>query len=72
MQTRSYLTIPPTSTASGQRDITNPSISLGGIKQSGLGREGGRAGLDGYPETKYYCLSERITNHHNQGTRIDS
>lgn len=29
---------------------------FGGMKQSGLGREGGPEGLDGYLETKYICL----------------
>jgi succinate-semialdehyde dehydrogenase / glutarate-semialdehyde dehydrogenase len=29
---------------------------FGGIKQSGIGREGGRQGLEDYLETKYLCL----------------
>jgi succinate-semialdehyde dehydrogenase / glutarate-semialdehyde dehydrogenase len=29
---------------------------FGGVKQSGIGREGARAGIDEYLETKYLCL----------------
>lgn len=29
---------------------------FGGVKESGLGREGARAGIDEYLETKYICL----------------
>ena len=29
---------------------------FGGVKESGLGREGGRQGLDEYLETKYILL----------------
>ena len=35
------------------------SAPFGGIKQSGLGREGGRAGIDDYIETKYLCVPVR-------------
>ncbi|GAB3682100.1 NAD-dependent succinate-semialdehyde dehydrogenase [Salinisphaera aquimarina] len=37
-------------------DITGPHVPFGGIKQSGLGREGGHVGMDEYLETKYYCI----------------
>ncbi|MGN8160044.1 NAD-dependent succinate-semialdehyde dehydrogenase [Salinisphaera sp. RV14] len=37
-------------------DITGPHVPFGGVKQSGLGREGGHVGLSEYLETKYYCL----------------
>lgn len=36
--------------------MTGPPIPFGGVKQSGLGREGGVSGIDEYLETKYYCL----------------
>ncbi|UYG06937.1 NAD-dependent succinate-semialdehyde dehydrogenase [Halomonas sp. M4R1S46] len=36
--------------------MTGPPIPFGGVKQSGLGREGGVTGIDEYLETKYYCL----------------
>jgi succinate-semialdehyde dehydrogenase len=36
--------------------MTGPSIPFGGIKQSGLGREGSKYGLDEYSEIKYMCL----------------
>lgn len=37
-------------------DITGPHVPFGGVKQSGLGREGGHVGIAEYLETKYYCL----------------
>lgn len=36
--------------------MTGPPIPFGGVKQSGLGREGSRYGLDEYSEIKYLCL----------------
>ena len=36
--------------------ISTELAPLGGIKQSGLGREGSRHGLDEHQETKYLCL----------------
>ncbi len=36
--------------------MTGHPIPFGGVKQSGLGREGSRHGLDEYSEIKYYCL----------------
>ncbi|MCB9948224.1 MAG: NAD-dependent succinate-semialdehyde dehydrogenase [Rhodospirillaceae bacterium] len=36
--------------------FTGPSIPFGGVKQSGLGREGSRHGLDDYSELKYTCI----------------
>jgi len=33
-------------------------LAHGGFKQSGLGREGGRSGIDEYLETKYVNLGE--------------
>jgi aspartate-semialdehyde dehydrogenase len=37
--------------------MTGAPIPFGGVKQSGLGREGGHAGLEDYTETKYVCMA---------------
>ncbi|MER8880837.1 aldehyde dehydrogenase family protein, partial [Mesorhizobium sp. M0684] len=37
--------------------ISTEVAPFGGIKQSGLGREGSKYGLDDYTEVKYLCLS---------------
>lgn len=36
--------------------ITSDIIPFGGVKESGLGREGSKYGLDDYIETKYICM----------------
>ena len=36
--------------------ISTEVAPFGGVKQSGLGREGSRHGIDEYLETKYLCL----------------
>lgn len=36
--------------------ISTASAPFGGVKASGLGREGGRLGIEDYLETKYVCL----------------
>jgi succinate-semialdehyde dehydrogenase/glutarate-semialdehyde dehydrogenase len=36
--------------------MANEAVPFGGIKQSGIGREGGRAGIDEYLELKYICM----------------
>ena len=36
--------------------ISTAEAPFGGVKQSGLGREGGDTGIDEYLETKYICL----------------
>jgi len=36
--------------------VSDPSAPFGGMKQSGLGREGARAGLEEFLETQYLCL----------------
>jgi len=38
--------------------ISTSEAPFGGIKQSGLGREGGRAGIDEWTELKYVCLGD--------------
>lgn len=38
--------------------ISNEVAPFGGIKQSGLGREGSRHGIDDYLESKYLCLQD--------------
>ena len=37
--------------------MTGPPIPFGGMKQSGLGREGSRHGLDEYMQLKYFCVA---------------
>lgn len=39
-------------------DVTGPHVPFGGVKQSGLGREGSHYGIMEYLETKYYCIGE--------------
>ncbi|MFN3860360.1 MAG: NAD-dependent succinate-semialdehyde dehydrogenase [Roseateles sp.] len=38
--------------------ISTAEVPFGGVKQSGLGREGGRQGLEDYVEVKYLCLGD--------------
>ena len=44
--------------------VSNPAAPFGGVKQSGLGREGGRVGIDEFLEYKYVAtpVSERGTS----------
>ncbi len=37
--------------------ISTPIAPFGGVKQSGLGREGSRYGIDEYLEIKYVCVA---------------
>lgn len=37
--------------------VSNPAAPFGGVKQSGLGREGGAEGIDEYLETKYVGIA---------------
>ena len=36
--------------------ISTPEAPFGGVKQSGLGREGSKYGVDDYLEIKYLCM----------------
>ena len=36
--------------------ITGAPIPFGGVKQSGLGREGSRHGIEAFTDLKYLCL----------------
>jgi succinate-semialdehyde dehydrogenase/glutarate-semialdehyde dehydrogenase len=38
--------------------ISTEVAPFGGVKQSGLGREGGAEGIEAYLETKYVCMAE--------------
>ncbi|WP_309233873.1 aldehyde dehydrogenase family protein [Micromonospora sp. ATA51] len=37
--------------------VSNPAAPFGGMKQSGVGREGGREGIEEYLETKYIAAN---------------
>ncbi|MDB6085569.1 MAG: NAD-dependent succinate-semialdehyde dehydrogenase, partial [Gammaproteobacteria bacterium] len=37
--------------------MTGPPVPFGGVKQSGLGREGSRHGISEYSEIKYFCVN---------------
>jgi succinate-semialdehyde dehydrogenase/glutarate-semialdehyde dehydrogenase len=36
--------------------ITTPEAPFGGVKESGLGTEGGAQGINEYVDTKYVCI----------------
>ncbi|MBU6195627.1 MAG: aldehyde dehydrogenase family protein, partial [Burkholderiales bacterium] len=38
--------------------ISAAEVPFGGVKQSGLGREGSRHGIDDYVEMKYLCIGD--------------
>ena len=37
--------------------VSNPAAPFGGVKHSGLGREGGRVGIEEFLETKYVAMN---------------
>jgi succinate-semialdehyde dehydrogenase/glutarate-semialdehyde dehydrogenase len=39
--------------------VSNPAAPFGGVKQSGLGREGGRLGIEEFLEVKYVAMATR-------------
>ena len=39
--------------------VSNPAAPFGGVKHSGLGREGGRMGIDEFLETKYVAIATK-------------
>ncbi|MGE3843928.1 MAG: NAD-dependent succinate-semialdehyde dehydrogenase [Vicinamibacterales bacterium] len=41
--------------------ISTAEVPFGGVKQSGLGREGSRHGIEEYVEVKYLCLGDILT-----------
>ena len=41
--------------------ISNEVAPFGGIKQSGLGREGSHYGMDDYVEIKYLCVGDILS-----------
>jgi len=43
--------------------VSTPSAPFGGIKQSGLGREGGRVGIEEYLDVKYISMPLRERSH---------
>ncbi|MEK6350779.1 MAG: aldehyde dehydrogenase family protein, partial [Burkholderia sp.] len=38
--------------------FTGAPVPFGGMKASGLGREGGSEGFEPFTETKYFCLGD--------------
>jgi succinate-semialdehyde dehydrogenase/glutarate-semialdehyde dehydrogenase len=40
--------------------VSTAEVPFGGVKQSGLGREGGRQGIEEYLELKYLCLGDML------------
>ena len=46
----------------GPNALSCPNLSFGGVKMSGIGREGGKAGLDEYLRTKAVSISKDVNN----------
>lgn len=36
--------------------VSDPSVPFGGVKQSGIGREGAHEGIREYPATRAFCI----------------
>ena len=47
--------------------ISTEVAPFGGIKESGLGREGSKYGIDEFVEIKYLCLAEFLSNRIGEG-----
>jgi succinate-semialdehyde dehydrogenase/glutarate-semialdehyde dehydrogenase len=45
------------SSGSSSTPITNAGAPFGGVKQSGVGREGGNEGIEEFLETKYVAVN---------------
>ena len=52
------LTPPNGTSATEINPVLMPTMPFGGVKQSGLGREGAHQGIDDYVEIKYLCLGD--------------
>ena len=50
-----YYRCPIVMVAVNRTKVTGAPIPFGGMKQSGLGREGSRLGLEAFTEVKYVC-----------------
>jgi len=55
--TRAPTSVRPVRTDQHRR-ISNPAAPFGGVKQSGLGREGGSEGIEEYLETVYVRIGQ--------------
>jgi succinate-semialdehyde dehydrogenase/glutarate-semialdehyde dehydrogenase len=42
--------------------LSNVAAPFGGVKQSGIGREGGGEGLEEYQEIRYFNIARRETH----------
>jgi succinate-semialdehyde dehydrogenase/glutarate-semialdehyde dehydrogenase len=52
--------------------VSNPAVPFGGMKQSGLGREGGRVGIDDYLEYKLIAMPVRDSAPHSHARQSRS
>ncbi|MDF2824857.1 MAG: Succinate-semialdehyde dehydrogenase GabD, partial [Mycobacterium sp.] len=52
--------------------VSNPAAPFGGVKQSGLGREGGKIGIDEFLEYKYLAVPRRKAHSNGSGVKVTS